>query len=118
MAEIFEEPTWAVLELFGKKVMVGEVSSVTKFGTEMCRIDVPEVGDIPAYTKFFGGTAIYAVTPLDEASALRAVKGLRARPINPWMIPIPRIPAETHADIVPPQVEEGWEYDEEDEEYT
>ena len=53
----------------------------------MLRVDVPAVGDVPGFTKFYGGGAVYAVTPTDEASALHAVGHLTQRPIDRWVIP-------------------------------
>lgn len=84
---IFSEPTWAIVEPFGRSVIAGEVSEVDVAGTQMLRVDVPEVDGRQAFTKFYGGGAVYAITPTDEESARFAVGQLNVRPVNQWKIP-------------------------------
>lgn len=43
---VFDEPTWAIVELFGHKVIAGEISEVDVAGTQMLRVDVPAVGEV------------------------------------------------------------------------
>lgn len=91
MSDIFVEPMWAIVELMGRQVVAGQVSEVNVAGTEMLRVDVPAVvdegyGDIPAYTKFFGGGAIYGITPVDELGARAAVLALRKRPVQEYVM--------------------------------
>jgi len=92
--KVFDE-TWAIVELLGRHVIAGQISSVAVFGTELCRVDVPPVGETPGYTKFYGGGAIYAVTPTDEAGVLHL---LRVRPVAPWVIPAQQLPASVECD--------------------
>jgi hypothetical protein len=62
--------------------------------------DVPSIEgmcgapDVPAFTKFFGGEAIYAITPTDEATARHAVESMKVRPVQVWTVPdrIKRLP--------------------------
>ena len=68
---------WAIVELMGHRHMAGQVSSVAQYGCEMLRIDVPTT---PPVTQFYGGGAIYCVTPCSEATA-REVVG-KARPAS------------------------------------
>ncbi len=94
---------WAILELFGHKIMAGEVSEETLAGGVLVRIDVPEVPaiiqpqekkdrgyvDIPAiprYTKYFSPAAIYGITPTTEESAKAAAARFRAAPIDAFDI--------------------------------
>jgi len=95
MADVFVEPTWAIVELFGHNVIAGEVSSVTIAGTEMLRVDVPAVDEADGFTKFFGGAAIYAITPVDEATGRVAVEKFRTRPVDKWTLADPQLPART-----------------------
>jgi hypothetical protein len=59
----------------------------------MLRVDVPAVGEIgedgyqAGFTKLYGGTAIYAITPTSEDVARTAAKSLRTRPVEPWIVP-------------------------------
>ena len=84
----FAEPTWAIIELFGHNLIAGQVSEVSVAGAAMLRVDVPAVRDVPGFTKFYGGGAIYAITPTDQESALHAVNHLQAQPVNVWTIPV------------------------------
>jgi hypothetical protein len=38
----------------------------------MIRIDVPKVGDAPRFSKLYNPSAIYGITPTDEATARAA----------------------------------------------
>lgn len=81
MSEKFE--SWAIVELFGHVTMAGKVSEQTIAGAAMLRLDVPAVEDVAGgFTRFYGSSAIYSITPTDEATARRAVKILQARPIT------------------------------------
>ena len=87
----------AIVELMGHNVIAGAVSEVTIAGVAFLRVDVPEVDGSPAFTKFFGGSAIYAITPTDEATARQAAARLAVRPVNVWVVPDGRrkLPAPT-----------------------
>ena len=58
-------------------------------GAPFVRVDVPEVDGELAFTKLFGASAIYAITPTDEATARAVAARLKARPIEPWVMPEP-----------------------------
>lgn len=83
----FSDPTWAIIELMGRHVIAGEITEVDIVGTQMLRVDVPETDGQPAFTKFYGGSAIYAITPTDEESARYAASHLSGRPVDKWTIP-------------------------------
>lgn len=74
--------TWAVLELMGHRKLAGRVSEEVRFGSVMCRIDVPDVGDVAAFTQYYGGSSIYALTPVSEQIARGVAANLKARPID------------------------------------
>lgn len=95
--KVFSQPTWAIVELFGHNMIAGEISEVDVAGTQMLRVDVPAIDEIPGFTKIYGGGAIYAITPTDEAAAMYAVRSLRQRPIKAWVIPDRQLPPETDA---------------------
>lgn len=60
---------WCVVELMGHQRIAGRVTEETLFGTALMRVDVPETSKGAGFTKFYGSTAIYCVTPVDEAIA-------------------------------------------------
>ena len=82
----FSAPQWAILELFGHTTLAGQVSEATVAGSSVLRIDVPPAPDRPAFTKFLTMSAIFGITPTDQATALAAVRHLRANPIEPWRL--------------------------------
>lgn len=81
------EKTWAIVELMGHAVIAGEVSEEEIASNKFLRVDVPENGDIPKYTKFYGSSAIYAITPTDEATARHALQSLQVRPVAQYILP-------------------------------
>lgn len=99
-AERFD--SWAILELFGHQRIAGRVTEQTIGGCHFLRVDVPALphaahageGDgVAAFTKFFTQGAIYALTPTDKATAIRAAEHLVAQPIEPWIVsPRPQLP--------------------------
>jgi len=80
MSEKFE--SWAVVELFGHQKIAGRVSEQQIAGSTMLRIDVPEAEGQTGFTRFYGGNAVYSITPTDEVTTRRAVEMLQARPIT------------------------------------
>ena len=90
--------TWAIVELFGHNVIAGRVSEQTIGGAAFIRVDVPEVDGLPAFTKFYGGAAVYAITPCGEAEARVACAGLRVRPVQPYIVPGLSLPDAEDAD--------------------
>lgn len=66
-----ELKSWALVELFGHQRIVGYLSQQT-FGTGVLfRVDVPDLtkdGKIVrrGFTRYFGLSAIYSITPCDE----------------------------------------------------
>lgn len=91
---------WAVVELMGHQVIAGEVGEEMVAGTTMLRVDVPEIeGVLPtdkqaAFTRFFGGSAVYSLTPTSEEVARRVAADARVRPVTVYMPEFqPRLPA-------------------------
>lgn len=82
MEEKFECP--AIVELFGHQKIAGYCKEQNIAGTNMLRVDVPETKSQPAFTKFFGSSAIYAINPVDENTMKIYAEKLIASPINVW----------------------------------
>ena len=96
MSEGFEQ--FAIVELFGHQVIAGKVSEQVIGGQGFVRVDVPVIEGQEAFTKFYGSGAIYAITPCDEMTMLRAAVGLRPKPIDPWKLGLPSRALETDLD--------------------
>lgn len=95
----------ALVELFGHQRIAGRVSEQTIGGCSFIRVDVPAVGDVPAYTRLFGNGAIYGMTITTEAIATRLADNMRAKPINAYDI-APRQPAIGYAGSGPEEDDE------------
>lgn len=66
---------WAIVELMGHRVVAGRVSEASQYGASMLRVDVPMITENAiAVTQFYGGSAIYAMTPCDEAAARKVLE--------------------------------------------
>ncbi len=96
---------WCIVELFGHARIAGLVSEQAIGGQTFVRVDVPEVEHeaervnheerrlekyvetVPAFTKFYGSGAIYAITPVDEAIARAVAGNLIVRAVNPFELP-------------------------------
>lgn len=99
--------TWAIVELFGHTKIAGRISEQQIAGATMLRVDVPEADNQPAFTRFYGPSAIYSITPTDEQTARRAVGVLCTRPITIYGVVAPerQLPA-------PPDDENWHEFEE------
>jgi hypothetical protein len=78
---------WGLLELFGHQRLAGRLSEQTIGGVHFLRIDVPEVGEQPGYSRFFTQGAIYGMTPTSEQVARGLADRLRARPVQAYELP-------------------------------
>lgn len=76
---------WCILELFGRQVIAGRVTEQVIGGCSFIRIDVPASEDQPAFTRFYGQGAIYAMTPVSEEAARIALKRFRPEPVNVYV---------------------------------
>jgi len=73
---------WAIVELLGHRRVAGRVSEVQIAGAGFLRIDIPAAASHPARTQFIAPGAIYALHPVDEATATAAARSWRAEPIS------------------------------------
>lgn len=95
---------WAIVDLFGHSRIAGLCSEQPLAGTNMLRVDVPAINGKPAFTRFFGGGAIYSITPTDEQTAKIALGHIDVRPVERWIVPdqparLPS-PPEMHEDLM------------------
>ena len=82
---------WAIVEIMGHRVIAGRVSEVAQFGAVQLRVDVPNEGKGTALTQYYSGSAIYSITPCDEASARKALGQRYALP-EPVRLALPEAP--------------------------
>lgn len=78
---------WALVELFGHQRIVGKVSEATLAGGAFLRVDVPEFDGAPAFTRYYGPSAIYAISPVTEAIARGLISHNRHEPVSRFDLP-------------------------------
>jgi hypothetical protein len=78
---------WSIVELFGHQKIAGLVTEAVIGGCSLLRVDVPAVGEQPAYTRYFGQGAIYSLTPVSQEIARSALEYIRPRPVQAYMLP-------------------------------
>lgn len=77
---------WCLVELFGHTKIAGRCTEQNIAGTNMLRVDVPETTQQPAFTRFFGSSAIYSINPIDELTCREMAERLTVKPIESWNI--------------------------------
>jgi hypothetical protein len=88
--------TWAVVELFGHDRIAGFVTEEEVAGSAFVRVDVPDLDGEPGFSKLFGPSAIYSLTPVTEDVARVACQRFAVRPLGTWTPSVLRaLPAPT-----------------------
>jgi hypothetical protein len=77
---------WAVVELFGHNKITGRCTEQNIAGTNMLRVDVPEVKNQQTFTRFLSSGAIYAINPVSEEVAKAVAENLEIAPVSAWDI--------------------------------
>ncbi len=75
-----------VVELFGHQKISGKVSEQTIGGNGFIRVDVPQTTRRDGFTKFYGGGAIYAMTPVSEQVAKLMAERLQSEPVSEYTL--------------------------------
>jgi len=81
--------SWSVVELMGRIRLGGYATEETRFGQAMLRLDIPGP-DGELRTRYFGGGAIYSVSPCTEDLARVVAAGVDPAPVKRWELPSPR----------------------------
>jgi hypothetical protein len=80
--------SWCVVELMGRIRLGGYATEEARFGQSMLRLDVPD-GNGELRTRYFGGGAIYSVSPCSEQLARAVAAGADPAPVKRWELPAP-----------------------------
>lgn len=102
---------WAYVEIMGHNQIAGYLTEQTIAGQGFLRVDVPAVGDVPAYTKLLSPSSVYAINPIGEAEAVAIATKLRVRPIEPYMMAPVKRPAESFSLPAPESYDDDQESD-------
>lgn len=78
---------WAIVEIMGHQKYAGHVSTQAIGGASMIRVDVPAVDGHAAFSKLFGVSSIYCLTPVSEEVATAMARSLRKAPVNAYEFP-------------------------------
>ncbi|MCA9178634.1 MAG: hypothetical protein KDB14_29435 [Planctomycetales bacterium] len=85
MAEQFE--SWAIVEVMGQQTYAGKVSEQSVGGASFVRVDIPDVKGQSGFTKLFGGSSIYCITPCTEQIARMTAERVQARAVSIYDLP-------------------------------
>jgi hypothetical protein len=80
----FEE--WALIDLFGHSRIVGKVTEAQIGGGSFIRCDVPDANGETKFTRFFGPSAIYSISPITKQTAIGMAANIGAEPVQPYDI--------------------------------
>lgn len=83
--EKFEE--WCLVELFGHQKIVGKVTEATMAGGAFLRVDVPSFNGEAAFTRFYGPSSIYSISPISEEIARGMIAQYRHEPVSRFDLP-------------------------------
>lgn len=89
--------SWAIVEVMGHSAYAGWVTTESVAGP-MIRVDVPEIENRPAFTKYLSPASLFALTPCTEQTAREAAKAYRSRAVSMFEMPMLRIEREDNDD--------------------
>lgn len=92
--------TWGIVEIFGRDVYAGKISSQLIGSCSFVRVDVPAIGDAPKFTKLFGEKSIFSMTPTTEEVCMAVLKHRTPTPLNIYdmsALKTPQIPDQSDA---------------------
>jgi hypothetical protein len=75
---------WAYVEVMGHHQIAGRVSEQSIAGRVMLRVDIPD-GD-GFRTEFYGGSAIFKLTPTTEEVVRKIVTRMRPEPVFAYLL--------------------------------
>lgn len=78
-----------IVEIMGHQVIAGKVSEETHFGSPLMRVDVPKSSKREGFTVYYGGGAIYKITPTTEEIVKAFVEKQDPEPVKPYMLALP-----------------------------
>lgn len=75
---------FAIVELLGHQKIAGKCTEEPIAGVNMLRVDVPEIGKQPAYTRWFGGGSVYSISPCTEEVCMAFLRNNMPAPVYAW----------------------------------
>jgi len=87
-SSMFAEPQWALVELLGRQRIVGQVSEATIAGGAFLRVDVPAHNGEKPFTRFYGSSSIYCLSPVSEEIARGMLHACHNVPVQRYELPL------------------------------
>lgn len=90
---------WCIVELMGHRKLAGKCTEENIAGANMLRIDIyPGDATEPKVTQFYGGSAIYCITPTTEEVCRRMGESLQPAPVSRYELLAPSGPSQDDID--------------------
>lgn len=83
--ETFDQ--FAIVEMLGHRRVAGRVREVQLAGAGFLRLDVPATDGHAAQTQYISPGSVYALHPVDEATAVAVAAHCRPEPVHRWELP-------------------------------
>src|SRR3990167_11451907 len=87
MSEPNDIQMYAMVELFGHAKIAGLVTEQVIAGQSFLRVDPPPLPGIPSFTRFFGPSAVYSLTPVSQDVAEAMAKVIQIKPVETYYLP-------------------------------
>lgn len=75
-----------MVELFGHQKIAGKVTEQVIAGSGFIRVDVPKTSKRDGFTRLYGPSAIYAMTPVSEQIAQIMAERLEVEAVSEWQL--------------------------------
>lgn len=79
---------WALCEIMGHQRIIGKVSEQVIAGAAFLRVDVPDKEGNTRFTRFYGASSIYAISPISKEMAIQMAQRQDAEPVKRYEIPM------------------------------
>lgn len=106
-----------MVELFGHQKIAGKVTEQVIAGSGFIRVDVPKTSKREGFTRLYGPSAIYAMTPVSEQIAQMMADRLEVEAVSEWQL------SQALKNLLPARIaiegeNESWASDFDDEDYS
>jgi hypothetical protein len=81
---------WAIVEMLGHRRVAGRVREVQVAGAGFLRLDIPATEGHAEQTQYIAPGSVYALHPVDEATARAVAAYTRPEPVHRWELPAGR----------------------------
>ena len=72
--------SWCLVEIMGHLKVAGKATTMNFGSTVMLKVDIPETKSQPEFSRMFGMSSIFSITPCDEKTARIHAESYRTSP--------------------------------------